>query len=579
MIFFLWVLLCGSRILQASSYSGYSGGSEHSCWVHNGLAYCAGSNAFGQLVTGLSLTLSRLPLEIPLLGVDKVRCGSIFSCFQQGSDVYCAGYNGDGQMGQGTITPSSQTSLVLHSQDVQIMAPGAFVNCVILTNSTLVCSGTNAFGQMGLGHLNRQTRPIGIAQNVNSACSGAQHICYTTNSGSVHCAGNNNNGQIGTNSGAGNKLTFESPIGADALSVSCGGFHNCVIMATGGLRCWGSNFDGQLGTGDTTDHKTPVAPLGFVSETMIQRLSLGYTFTVVRFSNASTMGWGSNIRGQLGLGNTNDPIPTPSLSYEGYSSVDIGTSWFSSCIQQAGETYVCTGANSVGMLGYGSTDQDTGGAFIQPPIPPTESPSASPVERLPTISPSAAPVQRFPSVSPTASPSYSPSGSPSISFVPTSSPTVAFGVQAPDHILVESGTLEPVLVSLKGEFTSALVNVTLTNTTLDGGLGLRGVVSHYLSSCPSPNAVGCKSLGFVATKEEANDLLSMLHFEYTRLVNGTQSIHIYAKNDLDEEVEASITVFTKPSSDLSQQALLGVIATASACGVLIVVLGFASLLC
>lgn len=579
MFLILWLL-----VNQALANS-FSGGATHGCWVSTGVAYCAGSNSFGQLaLPGVPSTL--VPMEIPdLFSVDHVLTGSLFTCFQQGSEVWCAGYNGDGQMGLGSSTPTAQTSLVLYSEDVSSMAAGGFVNCVVLTNSTLACSGTNANGQLGLGHTTKQTQKVGVAQDVDRACNGAQHLCYLTHSGEVLCGGSNSVGQIGSGTSATNKLSFETAIASDVLSLSCGGFHNCAIMATGGLLCWGSGYEGQMGRGDLDAQTTPVYPFGFETQTVVESVSLGYSHSTVIFSNGTTMAWGYNTYAQLGLGHQDDPVSVPSLNFVAHEAVEISAALYSTCVKRTDETFVCVGRNQNGMLGFGSTDTDTGSQFVVPFVPITESPTLSP-ERVPTISPSASPTSRpsaspnsgVPTLSPiTNRPTSSPvTSTPSMS--PTYSPTFGFGIRGPSSIVTQPGVLYPVPLELQGDFTSVVLNISLTNSSLDGYLGLRGVVDHYLSSCSSPNAVNCKSIGFVATKEQANELLYMLHFEYTRLVNGTQGIHIFARNDLDEETEKDIAVYTKPAQDLSFIALIGLIATGSACGVLLLVLGFASVL-
>ena len=152
--------------------------------------------------------------------------------------------------------------------------------------------------------------------------AGYQHTCVL-DVGAVKCWGENFNGQLGvgdTNDRGDNPgemgtalLAVDLGAGVTATAVTAGGYHSCALLSTGAVKCWGSNLYGQLGLGDTNSRgdgpnemgdALPAVDLGVgVTATAI---SVGTYHSCALLSSGAVKCWGANDRGQLGVGDT-DP--------------------------------------------------------------------------------------------------------------------------------------------------------------------------------------------------------------------------------------------------------------------------------
>ena len=100
--------------------------------------------------------------------------------------------------------------------------------------------------------------------------------------------------------------------GRTAVAIAAGKNHNCAILDNSSIKCWGSNTSGQLGIGDTVNRgattdgsdqmgdNLPVLDLG--SGRTARGIIAGDNHTCAILDNASIKCWGSNISGELGIG-------------------------------------------------------------------------------------------------------------------------------------------------------------------------------------------------------------------------------------------------------------------------------------
>jgi hypothetical protein len=91
------------------------------------------------------------------------------------------------------------------------------------------------------------------------------------------------------------------------------GFHRCGITADTTTYCWGPNASGQLGDGTTVDAPDSL-PVAVVGGHKFASLALGRAHTCGITVAGAALCWGSNDRGELGVG-TRDTlrslVPTP----------------------------------------------------------------------------------------------------------------------------------------------------------------------------------------------------------------------------------------------------------------------------
>lgn len=146
---------------------------------------------------------------------------------------------------------------------VQI-ASGKAHSAIIDVYSNIYCFGLGVSGQLGQGDSNLDSSrmplrvpTVGISTILHVACGSHHTMCMTTE-GKVFAWGDNTCGQLG--------LGFKSPKPrgiptrveklVNVQSIVCGGSHSFIVMVDNNVLACGSNIAGQLGLGDRKDRAT-----------------------------------------------------------------------------------------------------------------------------------------------------------------------------------------------------------------------------------------------------------------------------------------------------------------------------------
>lgn len=137
--------------------------------------------------------------------------------------------------------------------------------------------------------------------------------------------------------------------------LDCGWDHAMVYTSEDQLFAWGCGRDGKLGTGREEDIAIPIQ--GVVSKvwtSSITSLSCGYGHNLIIDESGKVFGWGSNSKGQLGLGDTKDRhIPHPINAFDTVPVLSISCGAFhSAAITAIAELYTW-GWGECGQLGHG----------------------------------------------------------------------------------------------------------------------------------------------------------------------------------------------------------------------------------
>jgi alpha-tubulin suppressor-like RCC1 family protein len=117
-----------------SGATATSVGRSHECAIDDGLVWCWGDNAFGQ-VSGLR--------DVPRGDATAIAAGRNHACAIIDGNVWCWGDNSHGQLG-GTGT----TVEVITDGSATLIAAGAEHSCAV-SSAGLQCWGDNTFGQLG----------------------------------------------------------------------------------------------------------------------------------------------------------------------------------------------------------------------------------------------------------------------------------------------------------------------------------------------------------------------------------------------------------------------------------------------
>lgn len=142
------------------------------------------------------------------------------------------------------------------------LACGAAHTAVVDVYSNLYCFGDGAQGQLGQGdaHLDPSKIPVrvpalGTTSVLQVACGRSHTLCLTVE-GKVFAWGDNSFGQLGLGAPKSSR-PHGVPARVDKLvnarSLFCGGHHSFVVLQDQSVLAAGSNIAGQLGLGDRID--------------------------------------------------------------------------------------------------------------------------------------------------------------------------------------------------------------------------------------------------------------------------------------------------------------------------------------
>jgi len=358
----------------------------------NGVTYCTGHNAEGQLGRGTTadreldlapvLEGAGMPVRLTSIAVAPgISCGIEVG----GATVVCMGNNFDGAVGVGdttmtshplaqrlTFTPTPMPGIT------QITAAGIFTGGI--ASEAFVCARDDVevwcWGHEkghGLGVGITALAPMPIFRNALDVAAGNEHACVVLDgSGNqVQCWGIAGN-RLGP-AGVSMDLVTPTPVsGVAATRLDASNTYTCAVTTTNGVMCWGDGISGQLGTGaaGTTSSATPVSVAGLDDAALVD---VGNNHACALRTGGGVRCWGSNFGGLLGDGSmvteSHTPVDVPGLTATAISAGGLGT-----CAIRDDGALVC----------WGGTTEDYGVAGARTPWPmPTVHPDFPPTPVVP----------------------------------------------------------------------------------------------------------------------------------------------------------------------------------------------------
>jgi alpha-tubulin suppressor-like RCC1 family protein len=233
---------------------------------------CWGNGENGELGNDDNME-SYIPVEVSgITNATSISLGGSHSCaLVEDGKVLCWGSNGIGQLGSqsfdeyGDLIEYSEAPIeVLNITTATSIALGSTHSCALLANSTVMCWGSNEYGQLGDGTTTDSFTPVSVPgiTNVTSIALGYFHSCAVLIDATVVCWGWNNRGQLGDGTTTDRNTPVEVVVVINPTSIAMGRGHSCVFLTDGKMMCWGENINGQLGDGTTTQRSTPVEVSG-----------------------------------------------------------------------------------------------------------------------------------------------------------------------------------------------------------------------------------------------------------------------------------------------------------------------------
>lgn len=310
-------VLSPTRIPSDVPFVSLSAGGQHTCGLSSdGAAYCWGATDATGLTSFASICAASQPCTTTptrtatALTFTTLRAGDTHTCgVTTDGETWCWGWNTIGETGSLEFGASRAAPLEIAGAPAFQQLESRFrFNCGLAGAGELYCWGWGEEGQLGTTALPRCTlaiasflcSPVPVAASTQRRFStialGSAFGCGL-DGGTIHCWGENGQGQLGRAS-PGREVAPVGSTDGPWVALAAGYFHACAIRSDGAPYCWGSNVNGELGAGSHV-HSTPA----------FSPVSGGLYFTQMVAGRDHTCGltaagvawcWGSNRFGQLG---------------------------------------------------------------------------------------------------------------------------------------------------------------------------------------------------------------------------------------------------------------------------------------
>lgn len=330
----------------------------------DGKVQCWGDNGAGQLGDSVSFDAGPRPIvKVPqdvvgLTDAVQLASGVAHSCaVRRGGTVVCWGSNFFGQLGDGTLQRSSSPVVAQGVTDAVAVAAGTSFTCALLGSGTVKCWGANYSGQ--LGDNTKVDRPTAALvqqlSGVTGLATAEHHACAIVGGGTVKCWGKNDEGQLGNGGTAESLLPKSISSLTDIVQVVAASRFTCAVEGAGQVHCWGANTLGQLGTGSANAAPNPSPAVTAVSDAIA--IWVGYEHACAVRRSGEVKCWGSAGNGQVGSGAVPDDasIPKPTAVVGMANALEVSTGGDHSCATTASGAVFCWGSNTLGQLGNGTT--------------------------------------------------------------------------------------------------------------------------------------------------------------------------------------------------------------------------------
>ena len=258
---------------------------------------------------------------------------------------------------------------------------GGYHTCVVKSDGTVYCWGTNWDGNLGNGSTDSSPLPVqvrgvggsGYLTGITQVSEGVSNTCAVKSDGTVYCWGANWSGQLGNNSTGRSSLPVQvldtDGYGnlAGVVQVAVGAESSCAAKTDGTVFCWGFNGDGELGNNSTSGSRIPVQVAGVSGSgnlTNISQIAAGDYNTCALKSDGTVFCWGNGENGELGNNNSRSSfVPVQVVGMGGISQISVGS--YHSCALRSDGSAFCWGANWYGELGNNSNDSSNAPVQVQ----------------------------------------------------------------------------------------------------------------------------------------------------------------------------------------------------------------------
>ncbi|AYV82931.1 MAG: putative X-linked retinitis pigmentosa GTPase regulator-like [Hyperionvirus sp.] len=271
--------------------------------LKNGTIMRVAYNSFGKLAVENHYERFVFKELNEIKNVKKIVCGSYHTLILLTDGRLLAhGDNRDGQLGleEYFFVRNIFKEIIGLPNAVSKVVCGKNYTIIMLIDGTLMSTGSNTYGQLGLGK-NDMTitfREIkGIPKNIAKITCGKYHTFILLLDGRLMSCGSNKYGQLAL-SDYKNRNTFtEIIVRKNIVDVTCGSNHTFILLTNGELMSCGYNFYGQLGLRNNENINIFTKVIG-VDKNIVE-VVCGFDHTIIRLMNGRILGCGFNTCGKI----------------------------------------------------------------------------------------------------------------------------------------------------------------------------------------------------------------------------------------------------------------------------------------
>lgn len=373
--------------VEGKAASAVTTGHQHGCAVANGSLFCWGKNGYGQLGTNNTISTNTpvAPVDTQLNTnsttiATAVSAGSDHTCAIIGGSAYCWGSNALGQLGNTDSTDQNEPTLVgglLTGKTVTHIAAGDRFTCAATDVNQLYCWGRNTYGQLGNNTSGSNSSvPVAVTMPAGSGAitalaTGTDHACAVINVNvgaspnlPQYCWGLNSSRQIGDGTTTNRLVPTRVTNSSAMLRIAAGSTYSCAVQSLDAyLYCWGVNgTNGMLGNNGSaaTQYNTTRINTGTIGSNNISGITTGTNVACAILNNtARNVCWGLGTSMQL----ANNPTASSKIPVNSYSTGSMSGKTVSvtssgvdhSCSITGDNSLICWGSGANGRLGNGST--------------------------------------------------------------------------------------------------------------------------------------------------------------------------------------------------------------------------------
>jgi alpha-tubulin suppressor-like RCC1 family protein len=269
----------------------------------------------GRTISGdASATPAKVTLPPGTGKITAVRAGCAFTlALTSTGQVLAWGQNVNGQLGTGTLSPGGRTPVKVRlpaGTTIKAISAGSDYSLALTTTGQVLAWGSNVMGQLGTGAVSGPVAaPVPAVVlppgTVTAVAAGWTTSHAITRSGGVLSWGDGAGGELGNATFLPSSAAVPArlPAGTRVTGLFAGCADTLALTAGGKVLAWGDNNRGQLGSNSTRGSGVPVTarlPAG----TRVTAISAGCQHVLARTAAGRVLAWGDNAASAVGDGTT-----------------------------------------------------------------------------------------------------------------------------------------------------------------------------------------------------------------------------------------------------------------------------------